>query len=222
LDDRQKDSILELAKNYEYWIPIDDMRLDERVRLTNEYLPLKGLRVLEPGCLDGYVAISLVRVGAVVTSFDIRPVNVVKSVLRGLYCNHQLDVWLGDAETMHIDYGNTNWDLILHGGVFYHLKDPVTHFKNICRMARYIHLDTHTAIPGTPRDKLHGYRGMWSQEMGWNAAMAGKDQTAFWLEKEELLRLFADCRCEVIKTLKDEDTAKNGPRSWYLLKNLES
>ena len=161
-----------------------------------------------------YHTLQLVRAEASVKSFDIRSVNVLRTYARGLAFGYQFDVQLGDAETMHKDFQG-DWAVIFHCGILYHLKDPITHLKNISNMAKYLMLDTHvgrpdeTILAGNKR-----YQGHYHDEHGWNDPLSGKGPISFMLTEESILRLAEDMDLKLI----EKSHAWSPDRMFFLFK----
>ena len=187
---------------------------DNRLGALQSRMSIAGLRVLEPGCLEGQVTMGLCAAGADVTAFDARPMCLLKSFARCLAFGYHPRLLLHDARRMR-ELGT--FDLLFHSGVFYHLDDPVTHLHDLRDVAPLIALDTHTARPGEAIEQLHGYEGHWYRECGWGDEQSGLEERSFWLTKAALLRLFSD-RGFTCERLLDDDHAANGPRSMYLLR----
>lgn len=187
---------------------------DERLAALLGRMPIRGLKVLEPGCLEGEVTVGLCEAGAEVTAFDIRPTCVIKTFARCLAFGWRPRLLLHDARRL-AELGE--FDLVFHAGLFYHLANPIEHLRGITGVAPLIALDTHTARPGEPLEALDGYQGHWYGEFGWRDEQSGVEERSFWLTKSELRRLFTDCGFTV-DLLLDDDEAEHGPRSFYLLK----
>jgi SAM-dependent methyltransferase len=187
---------------------------DNRLVALLGRMPIAGLRVLEPGCLEGQVTVGLCEAGAEVTAFDVRPTCVIKTFARCLAFGYQPRLLLHDARRM-AELGR--FDLVFHAGLFYHLSDPMAHLREIAEMAPLIAIDTHTARRGEPLEMLAGYEGHWYGEFGWSDEQSGVERRSFWLTKAALQRLFADCGLSY-DLLLDDDTAEHGPRSLYLLR----
>ncbi|HEX7377043.1 MAG TPA: methyltransferase domain-containing protein, partial [Pirellulales bacterium] len=185
---------------------------DNRVEAMLARLSIAGLRVLEPACFEGHLTVALCAAGARVTAFDARPVSVVKAFARCLAFGYYPRLLLHDARRI-AELGA--FDLVFHSGLFYHLADPIEHLRGLAAVAPRIVLDTHTAFPALARDVLAGYEGQWHDEGGWTEPLSGVEDRSFWLTKESLFRLFADCGF-AHETLLDDEYA-DGPRSLHLL-----
>lgn len=204
------------------FLPPDDETIDDRVSLLAKHYPLEGKRVLEPGCFDGFLTVALAQAGANVVAFDVRPLNVIRAITRGLVRGVHVDVRVGDVHTMTDDYRCEEFDLLFHSGLFYHLADPVSHMRTIASKFHRIALDTHTARPGETIVKLNGYAGHWYQEFGWNDPLSGTGDRSFWLTEESLESLIHDCGLTITERLIRNPESKNGPRSFYLLESTQA
>ncbi len=190
--------------------------VDTRLQLLLDRLGasgIAGLRVLEPGCLDGHITVGLCGAGADVTAFDVRPSCVIKTFARCVAFDFHPRLLLYDARRM-ADLGT--FDLVYHSGVFYHLENPIEHFRSIAGMAPRMAFDTHTARPNEPIDVVDGYQGCWAGEFGWQDEQSGVGPRSFWLTRPELFRLFAECGF-AHEPLWQDAAAPNGPRGFYLL-----
>lgn len=215
LTDRQRFDLIE-AIDWP-WQPPEYSADDHRVDLVDSVLPLAGLRVIEPGCVDGAVTASLVRRGARVTAFDVRPRNVLRTQARLLMHDLSARVRVADVRDMPHLWRRDRFDLLFHCGVFYHLPDPVEHLRSLRGWVRWIALDTHIARPADPPACLAGYWGHWFSEQGWDDPFSGADDRSFWLGLDDLLRLADECGFEFRATLDFDAKAPNGPRVLLLL-----
>jgi hypothetical protein len=215
-----------LEGDYKWMSPLDKpFEEDFRVRLLSEHLDLSGLRVLEPGCLEGNITLSLLGRGAKVTSFDVRPANVAKTWIRGRChgMHDKMDVRVGDALKMHEDFPVDAFDLIYHGGVFYHLLNPCPHLKNIAPLAKYLFLDTHVAAHDVPlypgdflseRVELHLYH----EDGGWDDPAGGAQEYSMWLSKESILKVAKLVGLELVATVFEDEKFTMGPRIGWLFR----
>jgi hypothetical protein len=193
---------------------VEFLVVEGRVRALLQRMSLGGLRVLEPGCLDGHLTVGLCAAGADVTACDIRPMCLIKTFARCLAFGFQPRLLLHDARRLS-ELGT--FDVIFHSGLLYHLDNPIDHFREIASIAPVILLDTHTAKPGEPLDTLAGYQGMWYREFGWQDEQSGLEAKSLWPTRPELRRLFIECgfRYEAIR---ETDDGPDGPRGLYLLR----
>jgi trans-aconitate methyltransferase len=95
----------------------------------------KGKKVLEVGAGYGYFSEQLKALGADVTGSDARMEYVIEMRDRGLKAV-QADL---DANTWSL---GTDWDLIIHFGVLYHLGDHVIPLIQACKATKHMVLET--------------------------------------------------------------------------------
>lgn len=190
----------------------------------NALLPIKQLRILEPGCFEGYTSVYLAKLGAQVTAFDVRPMNVVRAFARSLYHDVRLDLHVGDAREIARLYAPDSYDLVFHAGLLYHMRAPAEHLRQVAKLAPYVFLDTHIALedrvtnPGLGEITEHdGLKGRWYAELGWRDELSGAEEQSFWLTEEALRRLCESCELSVTKLSRSDDTP-NGPRIAWLLR----
>jgi len=158
-----------------------------KVALMHSKVKLAGKRVLELGCLDGANTLSLCAVGADVTAMDIRPSCLVKAMLRCVAFGFSPRFLLGDIRSLR---NLSDFDLLVHAGVLYHLADPVSHVFGLVRYGIPVIVDTN--LSQQPDDVLQGYSGHWQTEGGWDSEVSGAEPRSFWLAQDSLERLMAD------------------------------
>jgi len=180
---------------------------DDRITNLDSLINLSDKTVLEMGCLEGSHTLGLLQYAKEVVSIDCRPVNVIKTLTRLSFHGKTSRVFCFNADDLSVDnYGF--YDVIFHCGVLYHLKDPISHLNNIFKMCNYIFLDTHVTEGS---NKI-------VPENNWKAPFAGKDDTALWLNVDELEKICTDNSFTVNKLERRDE--RNGLRiSWLLEKN---
>lgn len=110
-------------------------RFDTIVRhFGQEFFQGKTLLELGAGC--GHFGQLFHELGAQVTCWEGREANVTQ--LRELYPH--LDAHVKDLDHDQIE---TDYDIILHQGLLYHLKNVVPHLQNVCAHTRLLILETH-------------------------------------------------------------------------------
>lgn len=222
----------DLNQNFNWWVEQTDENnriiglggtwrfagINGRIEHLNKRVQLGNKNVLELACLDGSVTASLCAVNAHVTAVDIRPLNLVKTFARCTAFGYNPILYIKDIRNI-IELGK--FDILCHFGCFYHLYNPIEHFRQLSIVANIVALETHTDKPHekwkiTREAQIEGYTGIFVKEYGWKDELSGLDLESFWLTKSELLRLFADCgwKYEIIW---DNENSENGPRSYYLL-----
>ncbi len=225
----------DLNQNFNWWVEQTDENnriiglggkwrfagINNRVEQLNKRAQLENKNILELGCLDGSVTVSLCAVNARVTAVDIRPLNLIKTFARCIAFGYNPILYIKDIRDIKgiIELGK--FDILCHFGCFYHLYNPIEHFRQLSAITNIVALETHTGCPHEKwkinrEEQVEGYKGVFVKEHGWKDELSGLDLESFWLHKSELLRLFTDCgwRYEIIW---DNDNSINGPRSYYLL-----
>ena len=115
----------------------------DSVQALARRIPLRGIRVLDLGCLEGVHSIGLALAGARVTAVDARIENVAKTLVRawvsGVTAN--VDVHLVDVEREDLvdrlgDAGITGpFDLIFHRELLHHLTEPQSHLRRLAPLS---------------------------------------------------------------------------------------
>jgi hypothetical protein len=105
----------------------------------------QGKTLLELGAGCGNFGKLFHMLGAKVTCFEGRPENVKE--LKELHPYLDARVFDMDNELIEEDY-----DIILHQGVLYHIKDPEANLKNVCARTNLIILETH--VDDIEKDEL--------------------------------------------------------------------
>jgi tRNA (mo5U34)-methyltransferase len=185
---------------------------DKRITRLHEVLNLTGRSVLEVGCFEGIHTLGLCGYGAEVTAIDIRPVNVVKTLVRLSAFGQSARVFVCDVEDEGVKW--PHFDVVFHCGVLYHLEDPVRHLKAILPRCSAIYLDTHIAGPDNSADALDTcgkrYFGYRFREGGWSDPFSGRAETAFWLQLKDVTKLLDEQGFAT--QLWSERSERNGPR----------
>lgn len=156
---------------------------DKRIAKLDSLFGLGGKTVLEVGCFEGIHTVGLKQFTDHVTSVDIRPSNVSKTMMRLSLHGLTSDVFIADAEKLDPSFGT--FDIIFHFGVLYHLLKPVEHIQKLGSVGDLIYLDTHYCRDSDATDNLvidgETYQYMSVDEGGWSSPFSGKDPTAIHL-----------------------------------------
>ena len=190
--------------------PVIDPRLAKAVEAGIRF---EGSRVLEAGCCDGHVTVGLCKFGAMVTSFDARLVNVLKTTIRTA-------AWGFTPCVKHMDASQITelgrFDILVHFGVLYHLPEPAAHLRLLGQVSDFVLLDTHTAIPGEPLVDEHGCQGHgWPEDC--DSPLGGMQSRSFWLTRDSLFHACSTAGFDAT-VLNENDAAPHGPRSILLLR----
>jgi hypothetical protein len=109
-----------------------------RMNAINKYIPsgfFKKKNLLELGgglCHNGY---EFHKLGSLVTSTEVRE----EYVMEATKMFPELTIKQFDCEKSNI---NTKYDIILHWGVLYHIKEIETHIQNVCKNCDILLLET--------------------------------------------------------------------------------
>ncbi len=189
---------------------------DARVLAVASRFNSRDKTVLEVGCNEGYHTAQLSRICRHVTAFDVRPHNVVCSLINLFVQDvHNAKVALLDARDLDCSFGT--FDIMFHVGVLYHLLDPVAHLTKIADVTDDLILDTHYCRDDTTferSDLTHGgksYRAHYFTEGLWQDNRAGVEPYARWLYRDSLLELLKDVGFERVEVISDR-LEKSGPR----------
>lgn len=190
--------------------------LDPRVRAVQDRFAPAGKRILEIGCCEGGHTVQLAAVCGEVVGLDVRPRNVVGSLVRAFaHGTTNARFALADVRELGQEYGS--FDIVFHVGVLYHLDDPAGHLARVAVLAPDLLLDTHYAddsLPWPQATSTHAgqtYAAKVYREGGWDDAFSGVQPTSNWLLRAELLRLLADVGYDSVVVI-DDRAERNGPR----------
>jgi len=171
-----------------------DAGLDERVQALIDFADPADKTILELGCCEGALTVQLASVCKKVVAIDIRPKNIVRSLVRlHLHGVKNCDLHLLDARNMDSSVGR--FDILFHSGLLYHLKNPVEHLFKIHEVSNTLLLHT---LYGCERPHLkrssvsyagRSYDAYHCGELGWNQPMSGADDESFWLTRDSLFGL---------------------------------
>ncbi|MFN2565736.1 MAG: class I SAM-dependent methyltransferase [Gemmatimonadaceae bacterium] len=189
---------------------------DPRILLLHEQLDLADKHVLEIGCFEGNHTVGLGRFARRVTAVDGRIGNVVKTIVRCAMFDQHPTVFKCDVEARPLDVASLQADVVHHVGVLYHLKDPVSHLRDLGTLARVgVMLDTHYALDAeaTETYEIGGreYRYKRYLEFGPGDPFSGMHEHSKWLRLDEILSLLAESGLADVRVLQTRNE-RNGPR----------
>ena len=197
---------------------------DPRIQLLNQLIRLEGRSVLEIGCFEGIHTIALARYAKDIHAIDSRIENVVKTLVRANLFGAKPTVSLCDIEDADQFERLPVVDVVHHVGVFYHLRDPVSHLRKLASKATDgILLDTHYATPAMAITSYqaggHSFACHKYAEGGRNEVFSGMYDHAKWLLLDDIKALLMEAGFTDIKIAADEPQ-RNGPRvTLYAAKN---
>ncbi|MGH7140765.1 MAG: methyltransferase domain-containing protein, partial [Pirellulales bacterium] len=179
--------------------------------------PLRGRRILEPGCLDGVMTCALCHAGAEVTAFDCRAACAAKTYARCSAFGFSPRVLIHDARQIdrlvarHAPLA-TRYDAVFHSGVLYHLPDPAAHLRALREVADFVALHSITVEEGSARHE--GFHGRWFSEPPGDHR-AGAQAESFKPTRDELHRMIREAgwQCETVWERAGDDQCIG----WYFL-----
>jgi len=189
---------------------------DPRIVLLDERLGLADKHVLEVGCFEGNHTVALCRFARRVTAVDARIGNVIKTIVRCAMFGACPTVFKCDVEARPIDVGSLEADVVHHVGVLYHLRDPVTHLRDLGRLARVaVMLDTHYALDGQATESYDAggrtYRYKRYLEYGLRDPFSGMHAHSKWLRLDDIVGVLAEVGLRDVPVVRTRDE-RNGPR----------
>ena len=193
---------------------------DPRIQLLNDRVDLRGRRVLEVGCFEGIHTVGLCQAGALVTAIDSRIENVAKTIVRcGMYGCH-CTVFVCDVENIHADAARLAADWIVHIGVLYHLRDPVSHLMQLGQYGRMgVFLDTHYCHDVEADDTYEAlgerHRYFRYVEHGRRDVFSGMHDHAKWLCLSDIVALLYRAGFDQVEMVEQREE-RHGPRSSLL------
>ena len=189
---------------------------DPRIVLLNDHLDLSDKHVLEIGCFEGNHTVGLCRLARAVTAVDGRIANVVKTVVRcAMFAQHPT-VFKCDVEARPLDVAALEADVVHHVGVLYHLRDPVSHLRDVGQLARVgLMLDTHYALDSEATESYvvggAEYRYRRYLEFGPDDPFSGMHEHSKWLRLDDILGALAAVGLSDIGVLRTR-SERNGAR----------
>lgn len=195
---------------------------DPRIVLLHEHFDLADKHVLEVGCFEGIHTVGLSMLARKVTAIDARIENVVKTIVRSAMFGFTPTVFKHNLEESPIAPEVPSADVMLHMGVLYHLRDPVTHLLGLGRFVRLgLLLDTHYCLESEASetyevmDKSYRYRAC--KEHGRRDVFSGMYDHSKWLTLEDMRGLLVQSGFSDV-TIVETRQERNGPRALILAK----
>lgn len=193
---------------------------DPRALLLDERFGLADRHVLEIGCFEGVHTVGLCRLARRVTAVDSRVENVVKTIVRAAFFGQHPTVFRCDVEARPLPLGLLRADVAHHVGVFYHLRDPVSHLLDLGQVAgRGLLLDTHYAAEGEAAEVYEpggrAFRYKRYQEFGHADPFSGMYDHSKWLLLEDIVALLGEAGFEEVEVV-ERRAERNGPRALLL------
>lgn len=187
---------------------------DRRISDLHARVDLQGKTILEAGCFEGIHTVGLAQLGGLVSAFDGRIENVVKTMVRCGFLDVQAKIFYWNLEESAPEHVASSYEVLHHVGVLYHLADPIGHLDFLLdRVTDVVWLDTHVARGGDLQHATHdnfNYRYENFSESGREPPFAGLTEMAKWIHAEDLegFLVYKGFEVEILEK-RDE---RNGPR----------
>jgi 2-polyprenyl-3-methyl-5-hydroxy-6-metoxy-1,4-benzoquinol methylase len=193
------------------------------LKLANIFLRrhIRGMRILDLGCLEGGISLYLAQAGARCTGVDIRAGHLVKAKFAasamglGRRCH-----WI-EADVTDVNFWKKigQFDLVICSGLLYHLDAPdivptLIQLRKACRTQGIALIDSNIAPAPITRVELAGQPALWGcywQEHNSNASPRERmaagwssyhNNRAFWLTERSLVNAVVSAGfCSVFKPL---------------------
>lgn len=188
-------------------ILISEPRIDQLIKRVN----VKGMRILELGCLEGMHSYILQMLGAKeIVAIEGKRENFLKSlVVKNAFKLDNCKFLFADVNKI-LDLFSTHFDLCLALGIFYHLKDPVKVIYRIGELADRLFVWSHYCKEdypeGTVADIVHGDRAYHGKYIGEDNRdiLSALEDMSFWMFEEDLLNAVRDVGFNNIEIIKKE------------------
>lgn len=167
---------------------------EPRINIMRERVNVKGLKVLELGCLEGIHSSMLQSWGAEkVVAIEGRWENFLKSlIVKNAFKLDRCEFLFGDVHEI-LNSISKHFDLCLALGILYHLNNPVSLIYRIGELADKLFVWTHYAnknYPKGPVEKIEYnglvYRGKYMNEDTANI-VGSLLERVFWLFEDDFL-----------------------------------
>lgn len=187
----------EKLPSYNTFLEIMDPEV--RIKQLADRVNLKGVRILELGCLEGAHSLMLQGLGAgEVIAIEGREESFLKClILKNAFKLDNCQFLHGDiTEILPIISGS--FDICLALGVLYHLRNPACAIYRIAELADKLFAWTHFATKDYPEGKIaeieyagHVYRGKYVGEET-DSYLAALEKESFLLLEEDVFNLVSD------------------------------
>lgn len=211
----------EVFKNWVVNFPLEKISVLEKtkpgvpcvqvVRELRQKINLKGLTILELGCLEGLHSYILQAQGVKkVVSIEGRKENFLKSlIIKNAFKLDKCEFLFGDVYAVLSSFAY-HFDLCLASGILYHVSNPVSLLYRIGQLCNGLFVWTHYASDGYPigpteeiRWNNHVYRGKYFEENTDNV-VCSLEKKVFWLFEEDLLVAVKDAGFRSIEIIQKE------------------
>ncbi|NQU19304.1 radical SAM protein [bacterium] len=217
----------EIIKNWHCRFPLEeisvavkfkqDLPFEPKIDKLRERVNLRGLTVLELGCLEGMHSSMLQMWGAKkVIAIEGRKENFLKSlIIKNAFKLDKCEFLFGNVQVI-LDSLSLQFDLCLALGILYHLNDPVSLMYCIGKLTDKLFVWTHYADANYPVSSIETigyngrvYRGKYMDEDVGNM-LGSIVKKVFWLFEDDLLAVVRDAGFKNVELIQKENH-EHGP-----------
>ncbi|MFA4853732.1 MAG: radical SAM protein [Candidatus Omnitrophota bacterium] len=197
--------------------PKPGVPFESKINEIRKRINLKGLTILDMGCLEGMHSSLLQGNGAKkVISIEGRKENFLKAlIVKNAFKLDKCEFLFGDANEVLSSFSG-HFDLCLASGVLYHLNNPVALLYRIGQLCNSLFVWSHYANDSYPIAPAEGtrwnnriYRGKYFDE-NINDIVCGLEKRVFWLFEEDLLAAIRDAGFNSIEII-GKEKHEHGP-----------
>jgi SAM-dependent methyltransferase len=191
---------------------------------------LRGIRVLDLGCLEGLFSIELARHGADVVGVDVRAANLAKARFAAEMCGLKIAFHHDDAINVTADKYGT-FDVVLFAGLLYHLnvRSIIAVFENISGLIKRLALiDTCFALDfdeqfdhngetyfGQSYIEFHDHE-FFAEQVEAAAWSSNRDKIVFFLTVPSLVRLLSNYGFSSVQTVMVPESRMSANRGLFV------
>jgi len=183
-------------------------------RLKNFFPKLKGMRIGDLGCSNGYYSYKLLNLEPdLIVGLDRTPLYIYQFLSTKFYAKNLNNIIILPCTAEDFLIKSFDFDLLLSMGILYHTKDPVTHFQTINKLLKKNgHLILESIISTKKEDIV----------IEKNQTYAGMRNIKIILRKNNIINLLKKNGFKNIECINESFTDKNEQRStkWMTGKSL--
>ncbi len=189
-----------------------DALADQRVDQFFECFP-NVRTILDLGSLEGGQTFALARHPGVerVLGVDARGANIEKArFAQGLLNVSNVEFTEADLEEVDLtSFGK--FDAIFCSGLLYHLPEPWRLVQQTRQIASNFFIWTHYADDLQAEVTIHGLKGLYHVEGGFNEPLSGMSAKSFWLTLGSLVKVLTESGFNAIRIMHNQLKHPNGP-----------
>lgn len=171
---------------------LGDGRFDQKdlwLELFKQIPDLKMKSVLEVGCNEGFYSVRLDKLCAHVTALDIRPKNIIASLITNFIHETNVDFKLFDLNDFQ--HYPVKHDIIYHCGVLYHIKNPIEHLRAVAEKCETLFLSnrcfsTEGSRPYLGTEEIEGYTLHKVKEYKYSHVYGGVTEYSCWIDPKDM------------------------------------